>query len=106
MYSGENVLIVAPDSDNLSVISAALSTDEPDSLLPLHDQRFHFRNGEVRKLIPVVKLPTLSVTGQTVEEGRTIKRKVAALRLADVAKRVDKTSPTWTDLWHMSVDNS
>ena len=33
MYSGENVLIISPDSDNLSVLQAAFSDVNPDVLL-------------------------------------------------------------------------
>lgn len=67
MYSGENVIIVSPDSDNLSILSAAVADEHPDQSLPLH-ARFQFTNGEVRKLDPIIIPSKLLVTGQTVEE--------------------------------------
>jgi len=67
MYSGENVLIVSPDSENLSVLEAALEDEDPDTSLPRH-ARFAFKNGEVRPLTAIVKPPTTLATGQTQEE--------------------------------------
>jgi len=66
-HSGENVLIISPDSDVLSVIQSALSDETPDASLPRH-ARFAFQNAEIRALNPVVKEPTLLATGQTQEE--------------------------------------
>lgn len=80
-YSGENVLVVAPDSDILSVLLAALSTDDPDSELPKH-AKYAFDNGQVKLLEPVIKPPQNLVTGQTVEEGERFNRKVRALKVA------------------------
>ena len=67
MYSGENVLIVSPDSEVLSVIEAALVDEAPDKSLPEH-ARFAFKNAEVRPLKPFVQPRTLLVTGQTKNE--------------------------------------
>jgi hypothetical protein len=50
MYSGENVVIVSPDSDNLSVLQAALENDDPDGTLPMHAQ-FGFANGDVSEVM-------------------------------------------------------
>ena len=44
MYSGENVVIIAPDSDNLSILQAALADENPDASLPKH-ARFAMKNG-------------------------------------------------------------
>ena len=44
MYSGENVVIIAPDSENLSVLQAALADENPDASLPKH-ARFAMKNG-------------------------------------------------------------
>lgn len=52
MYSGENVVVLAPDSEILSVLQAALSSEDPDTALPKHAQ-FAFANGEARVLNPV-----------------------------------------------------
>ena len=81
MYSGENVIIVSPDSDNLSILSAALIDENPDQSLPLH-ARFWFSNGEVRKLEPKIVPSKLLVTGQTVEEAEenNLKMMVAKIK--------------------------
>jgi hypothetical protein len=79
MYSGENVLIVSPDSDVLSIISAALSDENPDAALPKH-AAFSFKNAEIRPLVPLVKVPTTLATGQTKEEATASTRKVRAIR--------------------------
>lgn len=104
MYSGENVIIVAPDSDNLSILSAALLSEDPDESL-LHHTRYAFQNGEFRFIEPVVKKSEFLVTGQTQEEANVSSRKFRALRLAGTAKNVAKQPRTWRDLWHLSVDN-
>ena len=79
-YSGEDVLVVAPDSDILSVLVAALSNEDPDAELPCH-AKYYFANGEVKRLQPIIKPPTNLVTGQTVEEGEQFNRKVRALQV-------------------------
>ena len=104
MYSGENVLIVSPDSDNLSVLEAALSSEDPDETL-LHHAQFAFKNGEVRFLRPVVKARELLVTGQTQSEADRSTRKYRALRLAGASRSVSKQPRSWRDLWHLSVDS-
>lgn len=105
MYSGENVLIVAPDSDNLSILTAALTNEHPDDILP-HHATFSFANGEVRKLVPLVKPSELLVTGQTVEEAKANSRRMQALRLASLRSKVKDSPDTWLDLWHLSIDSS
>ena len=104
MYSGENVLIVSPDSDNLSVLQAALSSEDPDETL-LHHAQFAFKNGEVRFLHPVVKERQLLVTGQTQSEADKSTRKYRALRLTGASRSVSRQPRTWRDLWHLSVDS-
>lgn len=103
MYSGENVVIVSPDSDVLSVLYAALDDPDPDAMLPLHAQ-FRFRNGEVRKLEPLVKPSELLVTGQTQSEADVTSRRMKAMRVAGTSKYAKTTPDTWFDLWHMSAD--
>lgn len=104
MYSGENVVIVSPDSDNLSVLYAALHDEKPDASLPNH-ARFSFNNGELRRVEPVVKASTLLVTGQTQEEADVTNRKIRALRVAGTAKVQRSNQPnSWVDLWHSMVD--
>ena len=66
MYSGENVLVIAPDSEVVSVLTAALYDSDPDKALPLHAQ-FNYANGEYRQLSPYVmttdkKVPMKSIT--------------------------------------------
>lgn len=67
MYSGENVLIISPDSEVLSVLQAAVADDDPDQSLPKH-ARYAFKIAEVRALTPKVKVRTLLATGQTAQE--------------------------------------
>jgi broad specificity phosphatase PhoE len=103
MYSGENVVILAPDSDNLSVLQAALVDETPDASIAKH-ARFALANGGVRRLDYVVKPSELLVTGQTQAEADATFRKMKALR---VAGEPIKTEPdTWLDIWKLSVDNS
>lgn len=104
MYSGENIVIISPDSDNLSVLQAALFDDNPDLSLPKHS-RFSFKNGEVRELQSLVKPTELLVTGQTQMEADVIYRKMKALRVGGM-KLVNGVEDSWVDLWHLSVDNS
>ena len=104
MYSGENVLIIAPDSDNLSVLLAALSDENPDASLPKH-ARFAMKNGEVRKLDYLVKPSELLVTGQTQAEADATFRQMKALRIT-AGPGGTKAVEDWIDLWKISVDNS
>lgn len=53
MYSGENVLVISPDSEVVSILTAALIDSDPDKALPLH-ANFNYNNGEYRKLSPFV----------------------------------------------------
>ena len=103
MYSGENVVIIAPDSDNLSVLQAALADENPDQSLPKH-ARFAMKNGDVRRLEYVVKPSELTVTGQTEQEADAYFRKMKALRVSAGPEGVKKADD-WKDIWHMSVDN-
>ena len=106
MYSGENVLIISPDSDNLSVLQAALSDEDPDASLPKHS-RFSFKNGEMRELLTVVKPTELLVTGQTQDEADIMYRKMKALRVGGNRAYLGSASTeSWVDLWHLSIDNS
>ena len=105
MYSGENVLIISPDSDNLSVLQAALFDEYPDISLPKH-ARFSFENGEVRELISKVKPTELLATGQTQKEADIVYRKMKALRVGGNKLYVENTpESSWVDLWHLAVDN-
>jgi broad specificity phosphatase PhoE len=103
-HSGENVIIIAPDSDNLSILEAALSSEDPDTNL-IHHANYAFKNGEFRFLTPIVKKRELLVTGQTPLEAEKSSRKFKALRLSGASKLVDRESPSWRDLWYLSVDN-
>jgi len=53
MYSGENVVVISPDSEVISVLTAALYDSDPDKALPLH-AKFNYNNGEYIKLSPYV----------------------------------------------------
>ena len=106
MYSGENIVIISPDSDNLSILQAALSDEYPDLSLPKHS-RFSFKNGEVRELVSTVKPTELLVTGQTQAEADIIYRKMKALRVGGKWSGLSaEGSDSWVDLWHMSIDRS
>lgn len=110
IYSGENVVIVSPDSDVLSILQAALASLDPDGSLPAHN-RFAFRNGEVRMLESVVAVNENLVTGQTVEEADASNRKYKAMRVAGVARggaasaaKGFESQGEWVDLYHTAVD--
>jgi broad specificity phosphatase PhoE len=49
-YQGETIVVVAPDSDVLSILQCALY-NEP---LTMHRDQFAYAPGEVRKIMPVV----------------------------------------------------
>lgn len=103
MYTGENVLIVSPDSEVLSILTAATYSDNPDEELPKH-ARFSMSNGEVRRLVPLVKPPELLVTGQTQYEADRNSLKMRALRIAGTSKAVKVKQDSWVDLWHAAID--
>lgn len=103
MYSGENVVIVSPDSDVLSILYAGLQNEDPDMTLTKHAQ-YDFRNGEVKKLNPYVKISTLKVTGQTQAEADANNRKMRSLRVLGTSKVVKNTPDSWFDLWYISAD--
>lgn len=103
-HGGEQVLIIAPDSDVLSVIMAALSDANPDSVLPSH-AKFSFQNAEIKLLNPVVKEPTTLATGQTRDEARASTRRMRAVRVGgSVSNTALKKSNSWFDIWESSVD--
>lgn len=105
MYSGENVVVVSPDSDVLSILQAAMSDENPDQSLPTHS-RFHYNNAEFHRLEPLVKPSTLLVTGQTQEEAKLATRKMKIARIiGDAGKDVKPLLSSWYELWHISVDN-
>mmetsp|Transcript_35461 Transcript_35461/g.33641 ORF Transcript_35461/g.33641 Transcript_35461/m.33641 type:complete len:327 (+) Transcript_35461:196-1176(+) len=105
MYSGENIVIVSPDSDNLSILQAALDSDNPDLSLPKHS-RFAFKNGEIRKLYTLVKPSELLVTGQTQAEADIMYRKMKAARIKGAKMLITPADQKgdWMDLWHLSVN--
>eukprot|EP00607_Mallomonas_marina_P004688 CAMPEP_0182431660 /NCGR_PEP_ID=MMETSP1167-20130531/50874_1 /TAXON_ID=2988 /ORGANISM="Mallomonas Sp, Strain CCMP3275" /LENGTH=225 /DNA_ID=CAMNT_0024618253 /DNA_START=272 /DNA_END=949 /DNA_ORIENTATION=- len=106
MYSGENVVIISPDSENLSVISAAVLNDDPDTALISH-YNFAFRNGEVRPLNPLVKPPLVSATGQTKQETEDNYRRMQYMRaLGGRTFAMKESAITWMDIWHISVDSA
>lgn len=104
MYSGENVIILSPDSENLSILQAALADEEPDKSLPLHS-RFAFNLGDVKKLDYVVKQSELLVTGQTREEADSTIRKMRAMRVAGTSRAVKSGVDSWLDLWKIASSN-
>lgn len=97
MYSGENVLVISPDSDVLSILVAALHSDDPDSDIPRHAQ-FHFDNGEFRPLKPYVK-PFRQVS---LEEEDAETRKMRAFRMKGIGEISNNVDDTWFDLWNES----
>jgi hypothetical protein len=103
--SGENVIIISPDSENLSILSAAVATDDPDASLPKH-ARFQFKNGEMRLLHPVIKPSELLVTGQTRAEADVVNRRMQAMRISGATKLLKSSKDDWFDLWHMSIDEN
>eukprot|EP01038_Epipyxis_sp_PR26KG_P005724 gene5724-7907_t len=103
MYSGENVLIVSPDSDVLSILVAATANEDPDGTLPLH-ARYQFKNGEIRLLKPTVVVSDRLITGQTQAEADITNRKMKAMRVAGTSKFSKTTPDSWVDLWHITTD--
>ena len=97
MYSGENVIIVSPDSDNLSILSAAVLDENPDKSLPLH-ARFEFKNGELRKLDPIIIPSKLLVTGQTVEEAEENNLKMMVAKIKGRETAITEEPMTWIDI--------
>lgn len=101
MYSGENVLIVSPDSDVLSILMAALNSEEPDSDLPKHGE-FQFENAEFRKLIPFVK-PIKPLSPEEVDANS---RQMRAFRIRGTGEVPSLADDNWFDLWHATSDYS
>jgi broad specificity phosphatase PhoE len=106
MYSGENVIVVSPDSEILSILEAAMSSEDPDEAL-LHHANFAYHNAEFRRLNPLVKPPEVLITGQTQSEADAMTRKVTAMRLLGEASTIKQTESleSWYDLWERSIDN-
>lgn len=103
-YSGENVLIISPDSEVLSILSAALASEDPDKELPLH-AKYAFKNGEIKPLQTYVKVSNLLATGQTQKEADDSTRKVRYLRALSGRTYSNIVPSSWTDIWHASIDN-
>lgn len=103
MHSGENVLIISPDSENLSILEAALEDANPDSSLLRH-ARFAFKNAEVRPLHPNVVARTTLATGQTQEEADASTRKMKAVRVkGSISSSILKEDTTWYDILGASL---
>jgi len=105
LYSGEQVLVVSPDSEILSILTAALTSPDPDEALPTH-YKFSFKNGEVRLLDPLVVPPTTLVTGQTQEEADENSRLFRALRVrgsVPATSEADTGPPTWWSLYDAAL---
>jgi broad specificity phosphatase PhoE len=109
MYSGENVAIVSPDSEVLSVLEAVLSSDNPDNALRHHFQH-SFRNGEARFLQPYIQPPTLLASGQTQNEADANSRAIKVALIGGESGRPhlgDKDVVSdWYGLYKLSVDHS
>ena len=93
MYSGENVLIVSPDTEVLSVLTAALNSDDPDRDLPRHGQ-YQFENGEFRRLIPFVK-PVIPLSQEELDANT---RGMRAFRIKGLGAVLDTSESNWFDL--------
>jgi hypothetical protein len=105
MYSGENVVVISPDSENLSILTAAVINNDPDTTLPTHAQ-FFFKNGEVKILQPFIQKSELLFTGQTEEEADAMTRRMKAMRVIGTSKFSKTSFDTWFDLWHTAIDNN
>ena len=103
MYSGENVVIVSPDSEVLTVLTAALSDADPDVALRKHFEN-RFNNGEVRVLHPFVKEPELLYTGQSKAQADENNRQVQYLRAVGGRTNIRAPASNWLDLWRLAVD--
>ena len=99
LYSGENVVIVSPDSEILSVLFAATNDDNPDDTIPLHE-KFSFKNAEFRVLNPFIHPPEKMASGQTQEEANNNARKFKASLLTK--NRGSLKINSWLDIWDLS----
>lgn len=109
LYSGENVVIIAPDSENLSVLQAALSSETPDESLPQHSV-YAYKNGETRLLQPLVVPPSvLAISGLTQTEADANSRVIKAALMrgsGDIPKISDNDAVAdWYDLNSLSQKN-
>ena len=111
MYSGENVVVISPDSEILSILEAALHDGIPDKTLLTHF-KYAYKNGEYRLLQPFVQPvdPILVTTGQTQNDIDKSNRKMKAALVAGSGRKPtlddDNIVKDWYDLWHISVDNN
>eukprot|EP01036_Dinobryon_divergens_P039688 gene39688-52354_t len=106
MYSGENVVIISPDSEVLSIISAAIHDENPDESLLTH-YKYSFKNGEVRPFDPLIKPRELLATGQTRAEADDNYRQMQYMRAISGRNYAMKEEPaSWMDIWHLSVDSA
>ena len=101
LYSGENVVIISPDSEILSVLLAAIHDDNPDDTIPLHD-RFGFKNAEFRVLNPFIHPPETIASGQTQEEANDNARKFKASLVT--RNRDGLKMNSWMQIWDLSND--
>ena len=107
LYSGEQVLVVSPDSEILSILSAALTSPDPDQALPTHFKKFPFANGQVRRLDPIVVAVETLPTGQTQDEADVNNRLMRALRVrGSVPAVTEEVPPDWWKLYSIAVDNA
>jgi len=107
LYSGEQVLVVSPDSEIISILSTALTTPDPDAALPTH-AKLAMSNGQVRRLEPLVVPPTTLVTGQMQDEADVNNRLMRALRVRGSVPAVheDDSPLDWWRLYKLAVDKT
>ena len=106
LYSGEQVLVVSPDSEILSILTAALTSPDPDAAIPTHF-KYSFKNGEVRRLEALIVPPTTLATGQTQAEADVNNRLMQALRVRGSVPAVregDGATTNWWRLYQAAVD--
>ena len=105
MYSGENVVIVSPDSEILEILQAAVATEDPDSELPFHD-RYHLDNAKFAEFKPVIIPPTTIASGQTQSEANDNARKAKAALVGGSLSSRAKLNKFyhWDQIWQMSLE--
>lgn len=107
LYSGENIVVVSPDSEFLSIMEAAMANESPDTSLPNHSQ-FYFNNGETRMLRPFIKPNEKLYAGNTFEEASEMTRKTNYNRYLSESRYIKQNVKleNWFDLWKLSIDHS
>lgn len=111
MYSGENVVVVSPDSEILSILEAALSNNDPDKALLTHF-KYSYRNGEFRLLQPYIEPVdnVLVTTGQSKSDIDKTNRKMKAALVSGSGRKPslddEGVVKDWFDLWSLSVDHT